>query len=41
VKDAVIEAVRQHIGAQKIFDDMSLLVLKQKAPRPDALLPHR
>jgi serine phosphatase RsbU (regulator of sigma subunit) len=40
VKEAVIEAVRQHIGAQKIFDDMSLLVLKQKAPRPDVLLPH-
>jgi sigma-B regulation protein RsbU (phosphoserine phosphatase) len=40
IKDAVIDAVRRHIGAQKVFDDMSLLVLKQQAPRPDALPPN-
>jgi serine phosphatase RsbU (regulator of sigma subunit) len=27
---AVIEDVRQHIGQQKIFDDITLLILKQR-----------
>lgn len=30
IKEAVIRDVRQHIGAQKVFDDITLLVLKQK-----------
>ncbi|NET33310.1 MAG: CHASE2 domain-containing protein [Cyanothece sp. SIO1E1] len=30
IKDAVIDDLKQHIGQQKIFDDISLLVLKQK-----------
>lgn len=29
IKQAVIEDVRQHIGTQKVFDDITLLVLKQ------------
>jgi len=31
IKDAVIENVRSHIGLQEVFDDITLLVLKQKA----------
>ena len=31
IKDAVIEDVRSHIGLQEVFDDITLLVLKQKA----------
>lgn len=30
IKQAVIEDVRQHIGTQKVFDDITLLVLKQQ-----------
>ena len=30
IKQAVIADVRQHIGTQKIFDDITLVVLKQK-----------
>lgn len=30
IKEAVIEDVRQHIGEQKVFDDITLVVLKQK-----------
>ncbi|NES22170.1 MAG: AAA family ATPase, partial [Symploca sp. SIO3E6] len=30
IKQAVIDDVRRHIGSQKVFDDITLLVLKQK-----------
>ncbi len=30
IKEAVIEDVRRHIGEQKVFDDITLVVLKQK-----------
>lgn len=30
IRQAVIEDVRRHIGEQKVFDDITLLVLKQK-----------
>jgi sigma-B regulation protein RsbU (phosphoserine phosphatase) len=30
IKEAVIEDVRRHIGTQKVFDDITLVVLKQK-----------
>jgi sigma-B regulation protein RsbU (phosphoserine phosphatase) len=30
IRDAVIKDVRSHIGEQKVFDDLTLLVLKQK-----------
>ncbi len=30
IREAVINDVRQFIGQQKVFDDMTLLVLKQK-----------
>ncbi|HBB31882.1 MAG TPA: stage II sporulation protein E [Cyanobacteria bacterium UBA8803] len=30
IRQAVIEDLRQHIGEQKVFDDIALLVLKQK-----------
>jgi serine phosphatase RsbU (regulator of sigma subunit) len=30
IRQAVIEDVRQHIGSQKVYDDMTLLILKQK-----------
>ena len=30
IKQAVIDDVRRHIGEQKVFDDITLLVLKQK-----------
>jgi serine phosphatase RsbU (regulator of sigma subunit) len=30
IRDAVIKDVRSHIGEQKVFDDITLLVLKQK-----------
>lgn len=30
IKDAVIQNVRSHIGKQKVFDDITLLVLKQR-----------
>jgi predicted ATPase/serine phosphatase RsbU (regulator of sigma subunit)/tRNA A-37 threonylcarbamoyl transferase component Bud32 len=30
IKQAVIEDVRRHIGEQKVFDDITLVVLKQK-----------
>jgi predicted ATPase/serine phosphatase RsbU (regulator of sigma subunit)/tRNA A-37 threonylcarbamoyl transferase component Bud32 len=30
IRHAVIEDVRQHIGEQKVFDDITLVVLKQK-----------
>jgi sigma-B regulation protein RsbU (phosphoserine phosphatase) len=30
IKDAVIEDVRSHIGLQEVFDDITLLILKQK-----------
>jgi sigma-B regulation protein RsbU (phosphoserine phosphatase) len=30
IRDAVIKDVRSHIGEQKVFDDIALLVLKQK-----------
>lgn len=31
IKDAVINDVRSHIGLQQVFDDITLLVLKQKS----------
>lgn len=31
IKQAVIEDVRQHIDTQKVFDDITLLVLKQRS----------
>jgi sigma-B regulation protein RsbU (phosphoserine phosphatase) len=30
IKNAVIKDVRQHIGTQEVYDDITLLVLKQK-----------
>jgi len=30
IRQAVIGDVRQHIGTQKVFDDITLLILKQK-----------
>jgi sigma-B regulation protein RsbU (phosphoserine phosphatase) len=30
IRQAVIDDVRQHIGKQKVFDDITLVVLKQK-----------
>ena len=30
IRQAVINDVRSHIGEQKVFDDITLLVLKQK-----------
>ena len=30
IKQAVIDDVRQHIGTQKVFDDITLVVIKQK-----------
>ena len=30
IRQAVIDNVRQYIGQQKVFDDITLLVLKQK-----------
>ncbi|HEY9739895.1 MAG TPA: SpoIIE family protein phosphatase, partial [Coleofasciculaceae cyanobacterium] len=30
IKQAVIDDVRRHIGSQKVFDDITLLVLKQQ-----------
>jgi sigma-B regulation protein RsbU (phosphoserine phosphatase) len=30
IRHAVIKDVRSHIGEQKVFDDITLLVLKQK-----------
>jgi serine phosphatase RsbU (regulator of sigma subunit) len=30
IRQAVIEDVRRHIGSQKVFDDITLVVLKQK-----------
>jgi len=30
IRQAVIDDVRQHIGSQKVFDDITLVVLKQK-----------
>ncbi|HEY9608797.1 AAA family ATPase [Allocoleopsis sp.] len=30
IREAVIEDVRRHIGTQKVFDDITLVVLKQK-----------
>jgi len=30
IRQAVIDDVRRHIGNQKVFDDITLVVLKQK-----------
>lgn len=30
IKDAIVQDVRKHIGKQEVFDDITLLVLKQK-----------
>jgi serine phosphatase RsbU (regulator of sigma subunit) len=30
IKDAIIADVRRHIGTQKVFDDITLLVLKRQ-----------
>ncbi len=30
IKEAVIEDVRRYIGTQKVFDDITLVVIKQK-----------
>jgi sigma-B regulation protein RsbU (phosphoserine phosphatase) len=30
IRDAVIKDVRSHIGEQKVFDDITLLILQQK-----------
>jgi sigma-B regulation protein RsbU (phosphoserine phosphatase) len=30
IKQAVIDDVRRHIGTQKVFDDITLLVLKRE-----------
>ncbi|MEH2122784.1 MAG: PP2C family protein-serine/threonine phosphatase [Nostoc sp.] len=35
IKDTVITDVRRHIGKQKVFDDITLLVLKREAEQPD------
>lgn len=35
IKKAVITDVRRHIGKQKVFDDITLLVLKRQAEQPD------
>ena len=35
IKDAVITDVRRHIGKQKVFDDITLLVLKREAEQPN------
>jgi sigma-B regulation protein RsbU (phosphoserine phosphatase) len=29
IKDAIIDDVRRHIGEQKVFDDITLLILKR------------
>ncbi len=38
VKQAVIEDVRRHIGKAKVFDDITLLVLKQQTLVGDAMI---
>ncbi|MBH8563530.1 PP2C family protein-serine/threonine phosphatase [Nostoc sp. CENA67] len=35
IKDAVISDVRRHIGKQKVFDDITLLVFKRQQEVPD------
>ena len=30
IKQAVVDDVRSHIGQQKVYDDITLLILKQK-----------
>ncbi len=30
IKQTIIDDLRRHIGEQKVYDDMTLLVLKQK-----------
>jgi sigma-B regulation protein RsbU (phosphoserine phosphatase) len=30
IREAVIDDVRQYIGAMKVFDDITLVVMKQK-----------
>jgi phosphoserine phosphatase RsbU/P len=30
IRQAIIDNVMQHIGTQKIYDDITLLILKQK-----------
>ena len=30
IREAVIDDVRQYIGTQKVFDDITLVVMKQK-----------
>ncbi|MEH2324658.1 MAG: PP2C family protein-serine/threonine phosphatase [Nostoc sp.] len=37
IKDAVITDVRRHIGKQKVFDDITLLVLKLEAEQPNLI----
>ena len=32
IKNAIVDDVRNHIGSQTVFDDITLLVLKQKLP---------
>lgn len=38
IKDNIIKDLREHIGKQKIFDDITLLVLKQQEKLNDVLL---
>ncbi|WP_083636732.1 SpoIIE family protein phosphatase [Leptolyngbya sp. 'hensonii'] len=38
IKQAVIEDVRRHIGSQKIFDDITLLVLKQRGDETPGMM---
>jgi hypothetical protein len=40
IKQAVIDDVRQHIGSQKVFDDITLLVLKRENNPSVYLEPH-
>ena len=35
IKDAVITDVKRHIGKQKVFDDITLLVLKREVEQPN------
>jgi hypothetical protein len=33
IRQAAIDDLRHHIGEQKVFDDITLVILKQKYPR--------
>lgn len=38
IEQAIIQDVRRHIGQQKVFDDITLLVLKLKSPEGDGVM---